>query len=86
MYKHILHCLLLCDSSHICKMCCHVFAHYYTLHGNLEHPMNYELSLIPNVFSHVCPILVMTLQPPYLPLLNFVTYPFESSYLNLSVS
>ncbi len=46
----ILHGLLSCDSSRICKKCCHVFAHCYTLDDNSEHPMDYDLSLLPNIF------------------------------------
>ncbi len=31
LYERILHGLLSCDSSLICKKCCRVFAHHYTL-------------------------------------------------------
>ncbi len=37
--------LLSCDSSSICKRCCHVFALHYILEDDLECPMDYELPL-----------------------------------------
>ncbi len=43
--------LLLCDISSICKKCCCVVAHHYTLDINLESPMDYQLSLLSKVFS-----------------------------------
>ncbi len=42
----------LCDSSPMCKKCCSVFANHYTLDDDLECPLDYELSLLPNAFPY----------------------------------
>ncbi len=43
--------LLSCDCSPLCKKCCCVFAHHYTLNDDFEFPMDYQLSIFPKVFS-----------------------------------
>ncbi len=48
--KCIVHGLLSRDSSLICKKCCHVFTHRYTLDDDSECPMDYETSLLLNIF------------------------------------
>ncbi len=53
-YVHILCGWLLCDSSLpmlICKKCCCVFPHCYTVDDDSEYPMDNELSLLPNDLS-----------------------------------
>ncbi len=57
------------------KWCCPVLIHHYTLYDNLEHPMDYKLSLLPNVFPYLT-LSYLTL--PYLTL-PFLTW----SYLSL---
>ncbi len=44
LYLHI------CDSIPICKKCCSVYEDRYTLDDNSECPMDYEFSLLSNVF------------------------------------
>ncbi len=44
--------LLFSHSSPICKKCCRVFAHHHIPDDDSECPMDYELSLIPNVFAN----------------------------------
>ncbi len=47
LHKRTLCGLLSCDSSPMCRKCCCVFAHNYTLDDDSEHPMDYVLYLLP---------------------------------------
>ncbi len=52
LYVHILHGLLSHVSNPICKKCCH-FTDRHTLDDNIR-PMDFELSLLHNVFPLCC--------------------------------
>ncbi len=49
---HILHGLLTHDSNPMCKKCCLVFAHSYTIGDNPECSMDLELPLPTNVVPY----------------------------------
>ncbi len=60
---------LSCDNSSMCKKCCCVFAHRYTLDDDSEHPMDHEISLLHkcfpilrnNILSAMCRLLIYDL-------------------------
>ncbi len=67
---YILSGLLLCDSSLICKNCCHVFARRYTLDDDSDHPMDIEPSLLLKGFPCECILVTQQMTKPQIALFN----------------
>ncbi len=68
----------------MCKKCCCVFAHCYTLDDELKRPMDYDLSLLPNVlFKEFWQRNVLFVRIPTLPLT--VTVRISSQKISISV-
>ncbi len=52
LYIYIFCGLLPCDSSPVCKRCCHVCAHHYNFNDDSKCAIDYELSSLPKGFPY----------------------------------